>query len=93
MENLSRRNFLATAALAAPATLASGASAVGFTAGKPLKVCVFADIHYDPGVSPNAEDMSFLERIMARAEKEECDMMIHLGDFVHGVRSPGRRRS
>lgn len=87
MENISRRNFLATTAFAAPAALASGIPAADSAAGKPLKVCVFADIHYDPGVSPNAEDTSFLERIMARAEKGRCDMMIHLGDFVHGVRS------
>jgi 3',5'-cyclic AMP phosphodiesterase CpdA len=83
--NINRRNFLTAAALTAPAALIGtehGASA----ASKPLKVCVFADIHYRPGTFPNSENMSFLKRILARAESERCDMMIHLGDFVHNVR-------
>ena len=83
--NINRRNFLSTAALAAPVALA-GHRAEAETGGRPLKVCVFADIHYSPGVWTNCEDMSFLEKIMARAEKEKCDMMIHLGDFMHGVK-------
>ncbi len=84
--DVSRRSFLSSAALAAPVAL-SGAARADTAAGKPLKVCVFADIHYFPGVWTNTEDTSFLERIIARAEKAGCDMMIHLGDFMHGVRS------
>ncbi|MBP5319442.1 MAG: metallophosphoesterase [Kiritimatiellae bacterium] len=83
---MNRRGFLASAALAAPAAFAEtghGAS----SAGKPLKVCVFADLHYHPGMWTNTEDTSFLEKIMARAERERCEMMIHLGDFMHGVRT------
>ena len=67
---INRRNFLSTAALAAPAALASAGHAAETVAGKPLKVCVFADIHYRPGTFPNSEDRSFLERILARAERE-----------------------
>lgn len=84
---LNRRTFLSTAALAAPAAIAGTGGKTKGADGKPLKVCVFADIHYHPGVWTNSEDMSFLEKILARAESERCDMLIHLGDFMHGVRS------
>lgn len=85
---LNRRSFLAAGALGAAgaAMTASAASpkkssVYGF---KPLKVCVFADIHYQPGVYTN-DTPEFLEKILARAERERCDMVIHLGDFVHNV--------
>ena len=87
---VNRRGFLATAALAAPAAFA-GTDVSAAPSGKPLKVCVFSDIHYHPGVWTNTENTSFLEKIMARAERERCDMMIHLGDFMHGVRSPAQK--
>jgi hypothetical protein len=85
MGNLSRRGFLSSAALAAPAAF-SGCTCPKAGA-KPLKVCIFSDIHYVPGYFTNTEDTSFLEKIQARAEAAGCDMMIHLGDFVHGVKS------
>lgn len=88
---INRRNFLSAAALAAPAALAGRRASAADAAGKPLKVCVFADLHYHPGVWTNTEDTSFLEKIMARAEKERCDMMIHLGDFMHGVRTDAQK--
>lgn len=53
-------------------------------AGKPLKVCVFADLHFTPGVYTN-DTPEFLAKIMARAERENCDMMIHAGDMVQNV--------
>ncbi len=53
----------------------------------PLKVCVFADLHYRPGKWTNTENTSFLEAILERAERERCDFIIHLGDFMHGVKS------
>jgi len=97
---LNRREFLATAALAAPAAFAGGCVAGGsrFTATEktgarncappgPLKVCVFSDLHYRPGAWTNTENTSFLEKILARAERERCDMVIHCGDLMHGVRS------
>ena len=85
----SRRDFLKFAALAAPVALAGGCRTTGSCgggSGKPVKVCVFADLHYYPGVWTNTEDTSFLERILARAEQEQCDFVIHLGDFMHGVK-------
>lgn len=89
MNKISRRNFLSTAALAASsaATGCCSANAGAKSEVKPLKFCMFADIHYVPGAFTNTEDMSFLEKIQARAVRENCDMMIHLGDFVHGVRT------
>ena len=82
-----RREFLQT-------TLGMGAMALagrawgGETAPmRPLKVCVFSDIHYCPGVFVN-DTTAFLEQILARAEAEKCDMVIHLGDFVHDVSKP-----
>ena len=86
---LNRRNFLTAAALSAPTALIGNSAPPlpSFSSKvKPLKVCVFADIHYTPGVFPNSEDASFLEKILARAEAERCDMIIHLGDFVSNVR-------
>ncbi len=52
--------------------------------GSPLKVCVFADLHFTPGVCTN-DDLAFFEKILMRAEAERCDMMIHLGDLVQNV--------
>ena len=83
----SRRDFLKCAALAAPAAL-TGCGTTGVCrgeGGKPLRICVFADLHYYPGVWANTDDSSFLERILARAEAEKCDFVIHLGDFMHGT--------
>ena len=88
----SRRNFLSAAALAAPAALvASKVSADAVpVSGKPLKMCVFADLHYNPGGFVN-DTPEFLEKIMARAEAAGCDMMIHLGDFIHNVVQPKQK--
>ena len=63
---------------------------VGADSSRPFKVCVFADIHFDDFWT-NSDDTSFLDGIMARAEREKCDMMIHLGDFMHGVEKPRQR--
>ena len=51
---------------------------------RPLKVCVFADLHFSVGTFANGTP-AFLERILARAEAERCDMVIHLGDMVHNL--------
>ena len=93
MTNGSRRDFLRCAALAAPAAL-TGCGTTGVCAGsggRPVKVCVFADLHYLPGKWTNTEDTSFLERILARAEKAKCDFVIHLGDLVHRVTDEASR--
>ena len=87
---MNRREFLSVAVLAAPAVLAKSGTGASASA-KPLKVCVFSDLHYHPGVWTNTENTSFLEKIMARAERERCDMMIHCGDLLHGVRTPEQK--
>ena len=51
-----------------------------------IKFCVFADIHYEPGQFPHSTK-EWLGRILARAERESCDLVIHLGDLTH---SPAR---
>lgn len=83
---MDRRGFLAgIAAVGVAGAIRAGAETpVGEP--RPLKVCVFSDIHYERNQWTNTENTSFLERIMARAERERCDMMIHCGDFMHGVR-------
>ncbi len=85
-----RRGFLAgmvaAGASGALRGAAPGAADAPVRGAKPLKVCVFSDLHYRPGAWTNTEDTSFLEKIMARAERERCDMMIHCGDLLHGVR-------
>ena len=87
---MNRREFLSAAALAAPAILAKSRPGASVPA-RPLKVCIFSDLHYHPGVWTNTENSSFLEKIMARAERERCDMMIHCGDLLHGVRTPEQK--
>lgn len=85
--NVSRREALRIAAAGAAGIAAGGVSAAGADENRPLKVCVFADIHYSPGVWTN-DSPAFLEKILARAEAARCDMVIHLGDFVHNVTDP-----
>ena len=86
--NLTKREFLSLSMMGA---VAGGSQLVATAApaapARPLKVCVFADIHYHPGSWTN-DTPEFLEKIMARAESAGCDMMIHLGDFVHNVNTP-----
>lgn len=47
-----------------------------------IKFCAFADIHYYPGVFPH-DSYDWLDQILSRAEKEEVEFIIHLGDFTH----------
>lgn len=80
---MNRREFLkAGAVLGGAAVLTQDVR--GVETDRPLKVCVFADLHFTPGVYTN-DTPEFLAKIMARAEKEKCDMMIHLGDMVQNV--------
>lgn len=91
---MNRREFISGLVAAGAAAGARGdrSSAVpGTASGKPLKVCVFSDIHYERGFWTNADDPSFLEKIMARAERENCDMMVQCGDFMHGVSKPWQK--
>ena len=89
---VNRRGFVSGFAAAA-AGAAFGAPLggdAGADSARPFKVCVFSDIHFDDFWT-NSDDTSFLDGIMARAEREKCDMMIHLGDFMHGVEKPRQR--
>lgn len=84
---ISRRFFLGMAGLAAVDAAAATQAKVVSQQGAPLKVCVFSDLHYYPGVWTN-DTTEFLEKIMTRAAEANCDMMVHLGDFVHNVDRP-----
>ena len=49
-----------------------------------MKFLMFADLHYAPGVFMGGtwEDLKLLQQ---RAEEENCDFIIHAGDFCHDV--------
>ena len=91
---MNRREFISgmvAAGAAGGLSAAEGSTATDAAAGQPLKVCVFSDIHYERGFWANADDPTFLEKILARAERESCDMMIQCGDFMHGVAKPWQK--
>ena len=69
---VNRRGFVSGIAAAA-AGAAFGAPLggdAGASSARPFKVCVFSDIHFDDFWT-NSEDTSFLDGIMARAEREK----------------------
>lgn len=78
--------------LAATVAVAGGSSAVGGlspqNAVKRIRFLAFSDLHYYPGVFPH-DDRDWLERILARAERDHASFVIHAGDFVH---DPVRQR-
>ena len=80
---MNRRDFLA-AVVTSGGMAAIPNTGLAAEGGRPLKVCVFSDLHFTPGVYTN-DTPEFLERIMARAERENCDMIIHSGDMVQNV--------
>lgn len=89
--SLNRRGFIGGFAAASVASVAHADAHArsrrdALAAARPLRVCVFADLHYRPGTWTN-DTPEFLEKIMARAEAARCDMMIHCGDLLHGVRT------
>ena len=71
---IGRRGFLAGAA----GLLAATGTAAGSAAGGGVKFCLFADLHYWPGVFPN-DTTEFLDRILRRAEDNKVDFVLHLG--------------
>ena len=81
---IDRRSFLSGAALlgAAAAMPAAAMPAPGPTDPGTLRFCAFADIHYFPKTFPH-DTREWLERILDRAVKSKCDMVIHMGDFTH----------
>ena len=67
---VNRRGFV-SGVVAAAAGAAFGAPLggdAGASSARPFKVCVFSDIHFDDFWT-NSEDTSFLDGIMARAER------------------------
>lgn len=48
-----------------------------------MKFLIFSDLHHVPGtfIRGTFEDLASLQQ---RAEKEQCDFIIHAGDFCHG---------
>lgn len=85
---MKRREFFGLGALAGAGLLAGGAKAVAKSGGASVpgqvKFCVFADIHYKPGVwgFPNSTK-EWLGQILDRAKREKCDFVIHCGDMCH----------
>ena len=82
---MDRRAFLKAGVLAA-AGLASergqGANGPDGRGTGRVKFCVFADHHYRPGAFPNSTQ-EWLDRILEHAAAEQCDFIIHCGDFCH----------
>ena len=87
---MSRRDFLKAAALGLGGLGFGRTDAVRQPFVKPFKFLVFTDIHYLPGDWTN-DTPEFLEKVLARAERENCQMVIQLGDMIHGVRKPSKR--
>ena len=48
-----------------------------------MKFLIFADLHYDPGYLYGA-DWTTLKKLQKRAEENDCDFIIHAGDFCYG---------
>lgn len=76
-----RREFLfgSAAAVAAPSLRAEGTGGVRFLA--------FADIHFNPGWAPHST-VDWLDRVLSRAVRTQCDFVIHAGDLVHNPPNP-----
>lgn len=79
---MNRRNFLKASAAVALGSQAGCLSTAREDMSSELKFCLFADIHYYPGVYPH-DDIEYLERVISRAKSEGADFLMHLGDFVH----------
>ena len=86
---MNRRDFLKSAALGMAGMGLSAASAAPAPGGKPFKFLVFTDIHYLPRGWTN-DTPEFLEKVLARAERENCQMVIQLGDMIHGMHRPNK---
>ena len=78
---ITRRGFLADLGAAAAVRKTAFADAAA-----PFRFLVAADIHYRPGIFPH-DNRAWIERILARAEKENAAFAIQLGDFVHAARA------
>ena len=69
LSEVNRRGFVSGIVAAAGAAFGAplGGDA-GAASARPFKVCVFSDIHFDDFWT-NSDDTSFLDGIMARAER------------------------
>jgi len=88
---MNRRDFLGRLAVggaclaARPAVAATSAAAEGT-----FRFLLFADIHFSPGEWAN-DDPRYIDAIYERAERENCQMIVQLGDMVHSVTTPETR--
>lgn len=85
MSFLTRRNFLTSTALAA---VSGAALAEEVQPKQTVKFCLFSDIHHHPA-SFFSEAPKRLAKIQARALEENCDFIIHCGDFCHNPAKMG----
>jgi len=49
-----------------------------------MKILLFSDLHYLPGVFPVRDERELI-MMQEHAERTKCDLMIHAGDFCHGT--------
>ena len=79
--SLSRRGFLAAAGMASLGIAAESRIPTANRASGRVRFLAFTDIHYR--FSPiHTKSREWLERILARAERERVDFVIQLGDFT-----------
>ena len=81
-KGIGRRGFIGAGAAALFAGDALGVERPRTSSAGEVKFCAFADIHYYPKVFPH-DTREWLERVLARAEKEKVNFIIHMGDFTH----------
>ena len=79
---MNRREFIKFGATASLGLGVNSSSGLHVETGGCLRFCLFADIHYYPGVYPH-DTIDWLERILGRARRENVSFVMHLGDFAH----------
>ena len=79
---MKRREFMKLGATASFGLGVNSSSGIDAGTGACLRFCLFADIHYYPGVYPH-DTVDWLEQILDRARRENVSFVVHLGDFAH----------
>lgn len=79
---MNRRDFMWLGAGAALGFATESVSGACVNSEECLRFCLFADIHYYPGVYPH-DTVEWLDRILVRARREDAAFVMHLGDFAH----------
>lgn len=84
LNSFSRRGFLTagTAAALSLSTLETSSAAESSSPKNSVKFSIFADIHHCPGQFFSRAP-EHLKQIQERAVRENCDFIIHCGDFCH----------